>query len=867
MAIRGILSREIRDRCSIPAAAWILLLVCWCVASAQAASPQNRKDKRDTPDAAQAGEPATGIQAAEIAFRQGRFADVDRLIERLDARQPDVVLLKARLARARGQYAAAVSLLQPIVARESSGDAAIELAGLQQWLGAKAPAHALYTAVVTGLTARPGAERSPQDARRLADAYEGLGQFQEANAAFRAAAAAAKDDPAINTAWGRLFLDKHNPSDAITSFRSALNGDAQWEPAIEGLAEAAADRNPPQAQALLTQALSLNPSDVEARLFSAGLALDLGDEADAKAAIAKALDVNPASPRAHALLAGMAYVDGRQTDYEQEVARARQANPAFAEVYTVVADQLARHYRFDEAVAMVRQAIALDPDDAASQSALGLDLLRTGDEAGARTALDRAFKIDPYDVVTYNLLGLLDTLGKFTTIRDGDLVIRLSPDEAPVLQPYIVPLAHKALSTLAAKYGFTPKGPILIEVFPHHDDFAVRNLGLPGMIGVLGACFGRVVTLDSPHARPPGTFLWEATLWHELTHVVTLQMSNQRVPRWLTEGISVYEEGQARPEWGRTMQVSFAQAMDAHQVLTLRDLDGGFNDPRQVSLAYYEASLVVDFIVRQYGQAKLNALLRAYGAGLSTPAALQQTLGTDLDGLQREFDASLGETFGPLRNALQGPEPQLLRALPPGQLYSLAQSLPSSYAVQMAFAQAMRARGEPRRAMAALQQAAKLVPMATGADSPHAQMADIALSERDFDRAIQELQALLAVDHEDIDAARELAGLLKGSTDTAGLEAAYGRITAIDPFDASAHTELGHLALEQKDTTRALQEFQAALAAGAQDRAAARTDLAEAYFAIGNRADAKKETLAALDVAPLYARAQDLLLKLVEAPQ
>ena len=71
------------------------------------------------------------------------------------------------------------------------------------------------------------------------------------------------------------------------------------------------------------------------------------------------------------------------------------------------------------------------------------------------------------------------------------------------------------------------------------------------MIGALGACFGRVVTMDSPKARPPGEFQWEATLWHELAHVVTLQMSNQRVPRWLTEGISVYEENAGAPGVGR----------------------------------------------------------------------------------------------------------------------------------------------------------------------------------------------------------------------------------------------------------------------------------------------------------------------------
>ena len=98
-----------------------------------------------------------------------------------------------------------------------------------------------------------------------------------------------------------------------------------------------------------------------------------------------------------------------------------------------------------------------------------------------------------------------------------------------------------------------------------HDDFAVRNLGLPGMIGALGACFGRVVTMDSPKARPPGEFSWQATLWHEIAHVITLQMSKQRVPRWLTEGISVYEEAQARPEWGRDMEVPFAAALEQNK--------------------------------------------------------------------------------------------------------------------------------------------------------------------------------------------------------------------------------------------------------------------------------------------------------------
>ncbi|MDE3155749.1 MAG: tetratricopeptide repeat protein [Acidobacteriota bacterium] len=809
----------------------------------------------------------TGLQPALRAFREGRLTDVDRLLARLDPRDPGVILLKARAAVVRGHYADAEGLLAPLAAREPASDAALDLARVQQQRGEREAARATFGALVAALGTQPATARTPQDLARLAEGFRGLGRFEDANATFRAAVRAAPGDPAINTAWGRLFLDRHNPKDAAESFRAALKSDDQWEPATAGLAEALADDDPPAAIALAEAAVRLNPSDVDVRLFLAQQALDRGRTADAVAAITQALAVNPASPHAHALLAGLAYLDGRQADYDAEIRQALAVNPKDGEPYRMVGSLVAAHYRFDDAAALVRQALALDPDDAPAHADLGLDLLRTGDEAGARTALDRAFKLDPYDTVTYNLLSLLDTLGTFTTVRDGDLVIRMSADEAPVLQPYVVPLAHRALRTLAATYGFTPTGPFLIEIFPHHDDFAVRNLGLPGMIGVLGACFGRVVTMDSPHARPPGTFQWEATLWHELAHVVTLQLSKQRVPRWLTEGISVYEEGRADPAWGRNMDAAFAEAMNQRKVLPLKDLDAGFTDPARVSLAYYEASLVVDYLVRQYGQAKLNGLLRTYGEGLDTPAALQRVYGTDLAGLQAGFDTAIAARFDGLRTAMAAPAVGQLRRMPLRTLWNVAGALPGSYPVQMALANLLVREDDPQRAMAIYARAAQLVPMAAGPDSPHAIMATLALKLGDKDRAIRELQALLQYDHDNLDAARLLASLLNDSTDVAARRAVYQRIVALDPFEASAHSELGRIDLAEKDSTRALREFQVALAAGPRDQAAAHCDLAETYYLTGRRDEAKRQTLDALEIAPLYARAQDLLLKLVGEPQ
>ena len=121
---------------------------------------------------------------------------------------------------------------------------------------------------------------------------------------------------------------------------------------------------------------------------------------------------------------------------------------------------------------------------------------------------------------------------------------------SPVLSSYASGLAEEAYAKLTRRYGFKPQGPLQVEIFPDHGGFAVRTLGLPGLEGALGVCFGKVVAIDSPRARKAGTFNWGTTLWHEFAHVMTLQMTNHNIPRWYSEGLSVYEEHRARPGWG-----------------------------------------------------------------------------------------------------------------------------------------------------------------------------------------------------------------------------------------------------------------------------------------------------------------------------
>ena len=794
---------------------------------------------------------------AEKSWRAGRLDEIDKFA---DAFPKDELLavLRAKAMTARGDYARAEAVLQPFATANPSGEAALEVGLLQQLVGRRPEARRTLQLVMRADQRNPTA----RDYVRAARAARALGRFDDANGFFRDADRLAPNDAAINSEWGDLFVEKYNNKDAARSFQEALKADPEYGPALLGMARSLADQNPPQAVGLAQQALKQNPLDLGAHLFVAEMAIYQDKKKDALESINRVLAVNPKHLEALSMQAALAYVEGRTADHDAAVAAALKVHPTYGEIHRVVGSVTAHYYRFDEAVEHVRKGIALDPANVKSPADLGAHLMRTGDERNARRALEAAFKVDPWNVVTYNLLALLDTLEPFDTINEGDMVIRLHPDEKDVMRQYVPQLARESMAALTKRWEFTPKGPILIEMFPNHDDFAVRTLGLPGMLGALGACFGRVVTIDSPKARPPGSFNWGETLWHELAHVITLQLSNNRLPRWLSEGTSVYEERQARKEWGREMDIPFARYMDRGKLITLRDLNSGFSSAEQISYSYYQASLVVEHIIALYGQPKLRALVASYADGVDTETAIKKALGIDIDELQKSFDGFLETRYAGMRRALAVPE-GLTEKSTPEQIKTIASAHPGSYTAQMALGESL-IESNPDGAIAAFERAAKLIPNVTGEDSPDALIAAVAVKKGDKTRAATALETLTAMSNTDIASARQLATLVDPARDRSRLQLALKSVVAIDPFDGAAHSALGRLALGSKQLDDAIRMFRVALAAKPLDRASAHADLAEALTEAGQREEAKREALAALEIAPSYTRAQDLLLKLAQ---
>ena len=318
------------------------------------------------------------------------------------------------------------------------------------------------------------------------------------------------------------------------------------------------------------------------------------------------------------------------------------------------------------------------------------------------------------------------------------------------MREYALPLAKDALADAVGAYEFTPNGPILIEMFPKHDDFAVRTLGLPGMIGALGACFGRVVTLDSPQARPPGTFSTGATLWHELAHVITLQMSKQRVPRWLTEGISVCEEGAARPEWGREMEVTFARALDQDKVLKLTISTPASPSPRRSRSRTTRRRWSSSTSSTTYGEPKLQRV----GA-----SPTREGIDTGRGDRRRRSASSIDElqTLRRVaRRAVRCAAPRAARrrttpvdgAIASRRLRAAATANPDSYIAQLALGRALATANDRRGVRAARARRGARSRRRSGDESPHALMAALAEKLGDKARAMQELERCCRRPHE-----------------------------------------------------------------------------------------------------------------------
>jgi tetratricopeptide (TPR) repeat protein len=667
----------------------------------------------------------------------------------------------------------------------------------------------------------------------------GLDRFEDANQEFRAAEKITPKSAPLKTEWGLLFLEHYQPGDAAKLFTEAIAADANFAPAYLGIARVAARGFDKRAPDAAEQALQHDPKLYQAHELMAYLALEDNDPKKAQEEAQKALAISNEALDGMAVLASMDWLNGKeQSDW---LPRILKINPVYGEAYATGAHFFEINRRYNEAIQFYRKAVDLNASLWSARSQLGVNLMRQGDVGEARQQLERCYDAHFRDAETVNSLRLLDKIGDYQTFKSANAELRLHKKEAALLRPYVEQELEKAIATYERKYQMKLPSAVRLELYPEHQDFIVRTLGLPGQGGLLGVTFGLSVAMDSPSARPPGQFSWASTMWHELSHVFVLSATHHLVPRWFTEGVAVHEESAASPEWGDRMTPDIVAALEKKQLLPVLELDKGFMRPKfpmQVMVSYFQAGKICDFISQKWGDAALLGMIHAYAARKTTEEAIRENLHESSVAFDKDFMAWL--------------EPQTANTV-------------KHFADWKKGMKALHESFEAGKLDDVIRDGVTLrdyYPDYTGADSAYEMLADAYQRKGHKAAAVAELEKYRNTGGTNIAALKKLAVWEQDAGNAKQARTTLAKLNYIYPEDEETHRRLGSLLLEAGDANGAVREGKALLALKPGDAAESHYELAKALRAAHLLNEAKDQVVMALEAAPGFKPAQQLLLQL-----
>ena len=677
------------------------------------------------------------------------------------------------------------------------------------------------------------------------------------------------DFPGAYLANGELALAKHDFALASKSFAAAVKKFPENAEAHFGLARAFAPSDDEAAAEQIAKVLELNPNHAGAHMLIADHAIDSENYAEADKQIAEVLRTNPRHAEAHALRAVLANLRADEKTSRAERAEALKLWPANPAVPHLIGHKLSQKYRFAEGAALQREALKFDVTFAPAKIQLAQDLLRLGlDEEGWQLA-DEVQKADPYDVVAFNLTALRDTIAHFTVLKSEHFQVHMEPREAEAYGADVLALLERAHAVLTKKYGMPPGERIVVEIFPDQKDFAIRTFGLPGGAGYLGVCFGRVITANSPASRPGSPQNWQAVLWHEFTHVITLTLTKNKMPRWLSEGISVFEERQQRANWGEHMSPRYRALILGTELTPVSKLSGAFLRPKSgahLQFAYYESSLVVEWLIKKWGVEKMRALLADLARGVAINDALAARF-APIEKLDAEFAAharSLANATGPKLDWTK-PEPAALAS--EAKLQEWIAKHPDNFAALMEQTKQMLAGQRWLDAKISLLRIIALYPDQHDSGGAYAMLA---LAHRKLGETAEEeamLNKVAELCSDAPEAYERLMEIAAARKDWPKVLANAAHFTAVNPLAPAPYRSIAEAREATGDKPGAIRAYRTMLSLNPPDQPEIHFRLARILHSTGDAA-AKREVLLALEEAPRFREAHALLLEFeVKAPK
>ena len=634
------------------------------------------------------------------------------------------------------------------------------------------------------------------------------------------------------------------------------------------LASALIEDDRAKAAQAIGAALKRNPNHADSLIWAAEQAIDAEDFDAASAVLKKVLATDAGQPRAFAYQAVIAHLRsdaaGEQTARENGLKRWAK-NP---EVDHLIGKKLSQDYRFLEGSQYQKKALAKDPAYLPAKLQLCQDLLRLGEEEEGWKLAAEVFAGDGYNVVAYNLVNLHDQLGKFKTIAGPGILLRMDPKEAGLYGTRAMAILQKARQTLEKKYGVKLDKAVTVEIYPRKSDFAVRTFGLPGAEGFLGVCFGPLITANSPASQGKSPSNWEAVLWHEYCHTVTLHKTRNKMPRWLSEGISVYEETLENRSWGPWFNPRYREMVLAEEFTPMSKLSSVFLSAKSalhVQFAYFESAMAVEFLVGKFGFPALQAILDDLANGLNINESLERRTGGSLANLDSEFEIYAKNRAKAIAPEATWEKPELGRSADSLSSKSTAAFLekhPKSFPAQLVLCQCLLKEENWSEAEKQLSVLRTLYPEFVGQDNAYEGLSRVYRQAGKTAEEIAILEECATRDGDAVAVFRRLTELGEKEKKWDLMARNARRWLGVDPLGPGSHRALARAAAHLGQRDEAMLSYQALLEMNPPDQADIHYRLAVLHKEAQQIDQAKKEVLKSLEEAPRSLEAHRLLAEL-----
>ncbi len=675
---------------------------------------------------------------------------------------------------------------------------------------------------------------------------------------------AKKKDPDSRAAYlatGELALAKYDDDLAGKQFAEGLKRlgpDADFH---VGLARVHFDGERSKTLLALQAALKLNPNHTGALLLQAEHLIDSEQYDDATRTLHQILAINPAHSKAWAFHAVIAHLNADEEAERQAREEAFEPWPENPEVDYLIGKKLAQKYRFAESAQRQRAALEHDPKYLPASIQLAQDLLRLGEEESGWELVESVGKQDEYNVVVYNLGNLKNHLEKFVTLKQDGILLRMDPKEAAIYGDRALALLVRAKHVLCEKYGLELTKPVIVEIFPDQHDFAVRTFGMPGGIGYLGVCFGNVITANSPAAIGVGQANWESVLWHEFCHVVTLNLTKNKMPRWLSEGISVYEELQRDARWGQGMTPTYRAMVEAKQFTPIGQLSSAFLNPEsplRLQFAYYQSCLAVEFMIDKYGLDAVQGILRDLAKGVTINTAIETHAAPfdELEGAFATFIQQRADDLAPKGDFESAPDD-----LEGEELLEWMKDHPNNYGVLGLQAREFIKNEKWEEAQQPLKRLLELYPNCLGSENAYQQLVRVYQELGDAEQEFAILEKLAEKSADDIDTFARLMELANAEEDWTSVVENGQRYLAVQPLLAAPYRSLAEAYEALDDVPQALNAYRRLLQLDPANPVKVRYNLAR-LLAKSDPQSARRHLLLALADAPRFRDGHRLLFEI-----